>query len=51
MCSSKYIKGKVGWKRRVQNIFNTNMKSIQTSKGGMKEDVRAVRGKEAKKGR
>lgn len=35
----------VGWKRRVQNIFNTNMKSIETSKGGMKDDVRAMRGK------
>lgn len=26
------------------------MKSMQTSKGGMKEDVKTMRGKEAKKG-
>lgn len=27
----------------MQSIFNTNMKSIQTSKGKIKDDVRAVR--------
>lgn len=27
----------------MQSVFNTNMKSIQTSKGKIKDDVRAVR--------
>lgn len=35
----------------MQNVFNKSMKSMQTSKGGMKENVKTIRGKEAKKGK
>lgn len=35
----------------MQNVFNKSMTSMQTSKGGMKEDVKTMRGKEGKKGK
>lgn len=35
----------------MQHVFNETMKHMQTSKGGMKEAVKTMRGEEAKRGK